>query len=92
MKYILIWVILLPPNPMQEGSGRALTSGSAQFDTNGACIDAASQVRSIEKMWDDERPVIVTRCLPSTPTSATYGACFDSTEGREEFLTCIRER
>jgi len=91
MKYILIWIILLPTNPIQEGDGRVLTSGSAEFDTKGACIDAANALRTIESTWREDRPVIVTECLPSTPDSDTYGACFDSAAGREELFNCMRE-
>ncbi len=88
MKYVLIWILLLPAI---DEKARVLTSGSAEFETKGACLDAASWIGSIDKVWKEDRPLLLAECLPSKPDSETYGACFDRYDDREQLLACIQK-
>lgn len=88
MKWVLFWILLLPAI---GGSERVLTSGSAEFDTHGACIDAVDRIRSIETTWKEDMPQFFTECFPSEPEGDTYGSCFDNHTGRDELLACIKK-
>ncbi len=91
MKYTLIWVLLLLDDPLTDENERVLTSGSAAFETEGGCIDAAKSLESIENIWRNERPILILRCLPSRPDpdSDTFGACFDRAKNRDDFRDCF---
>jgi len=98
MKYILIWIILLP-NTVEFGSqdpvrsDRVLTSGSAQFDTMGACLDALDEIRVLENAWKDDRPLMITTCTPTQPLDDSFGGCYDNAgSDREARLRCYERR
>ena len=70
MSFVLIWIILLLPSDSAPGKNqRVLTSGSAEFQTLAACVDAAEDLRSIEQTWREDRPVVITNCMPSRTDS-----------------------